>query len=226
MIHDMRYVVQGTMRQERRFDVLANHLANVGTAGFKGNVLSFDSMLRARMTVDMSQGVLQSTGNPLDLAISGDGFFRIQTDQGVRYTRNGSFTLDADGTLVNSDGQAVLGENGPLILDGADITINDIGEVEVDGTVAGRLRIVDFVARDRLEKEGNSLLVYRGPETDAAAPQRYRVTQGAVEQANIETVAEMTHMVETSRFYESLQKLMQTIDEMNAKAISDVGQVR
>ena len=99
MIHEMSYAVQGALRQEKRFEVLSNHLANVQTAGFKTQTLSFDDMLQAHMNIDFSQGTLVPTGNPLDLGLSGDGFFKIQTDQGVRYTRNGSFSLDPPGMV-------------------------------------------------------------------------------------------------------------------------------
>jgi len=222
----MSYAVQGAIRQERRFEVLANHMANVGTTGFKTQTLSFDDMLQAHMTIDTAQGDLLPTESPLDVAISGDGFFKIQTDQGPRYTRNGNFSLDARGVLVNSEGDAVLGENGPITIDGADISIGVNGEIEVDGSVTGKLRIVDFEMKEGLEKKGGSLFAYAGPETDEIPAERFEVKQGSLEQSNVETMMEMTRMIETNRYYESFQKLMQTIDELNAKAISEVGQVR
>lgn len=226
MIHDMSYAVQGAIRQEKRFEILANHMANAGTVGFKSQTLSFDDMLRAHMTIDMSQGDLRPTDNPLDLAISGDGFFRIQADQGIRYTRNGNFSFDDQGVLVNSEGFAVLGENGPITIDGENITVRDNGEIEVDSAVVDKLSIVSFESAERLVKEGASLFSYNGPVADETVPERFQIKQGALEQSNVETVTEMTRMIETNRYYESFQKLLQTIDELNAKAISEVGQVR
>jgi flagellar basal-body rod protein FlgG len=222
----MSYAVQGAIRQERRFEVLANHMANAGTTGFKTQTLSFDDMLRAQMTIDTSQGALLTTESPLDVAISGDGFFKIQTDQGVRYTRNGNFSLNTEGVLVNSEGYAILGENGPIIIEGDDVTIGVNGEIDVDGSTTGKLLIVDFKALEGLEKAGDSLFVYNGPETDETPAEHFEVKQGSLEQSNVETMVEMTRMIETNRFYESFQKLMQTIDELNAKAISEVGLVR
>jgi len=225
----MSYAVQGAIRQEKRFEVLANHMANSATTGFKTQVLSFDDMLQAHMTLDTSQGDLLATDNPLDLAISGDGFFKIQTDQGIRYTRNGNFGLNARGILVNSEGHAVLGTDGnPIAIDREDISdeevfINRNGEIEVDKAIVGTLDIVNFESTDRLKKESDSLLRYEGPQTDERVPDRFEVEQGQLEQSNVEVVKEMTNMIETNRYYESFQKLMQTIDELNAKVISDVG---
>jgi flagellar basal-body rod protein FlgG len=222
----MSYAVQGAIRQEKRFEILANHMANAGTTGFKAQTLSFDDMLQAHMTIDTTQGTLLPTDSPLDVAISGDGFFKIQTDQGVRYTRNGNFSLDAEGGLVNSEGDPVMGENGSITIDGTDISIGVNGEIEVDGSVTGKLLVVNFKMTQRLEKKGNSLFAYNGPATDEIPAERFEVRQGSLEQSNVETMVEMTRMIEANRFYESFQKLMQTIDEVNAKAISDVGLVR
>lgn len=231
MIHEMSYAVQGAIRQEKRFEVLSNHMANSATTGFKTQVLSFDDMLQAHMTLDTRQGDLISTENPLDLAISGDGFFKIQTDQGIRYTRNGNFGLDASGILINSEGHAVLSTSGaPITIDMEDyseeeIAINSAGEIELDEAILGTLDIVNFEATDKLKKEGNSLFKYEGPEADEKAPDVFEVKQGQLEQSNVEVVQEMTNMITTNRYYESFQKLMQTIDELNAKVISDVGRV-
>lgn len=225
MIHEMSYAVQGALRQEKNLEIQANHMANSATTGFKSQVLSFDEMLQAHMTLDTRQGDLVATESPLDLAISGDGFFKIQTDQGIRYTRNGNFSLDTGGTLVTGGGDVVLGDNGPITIDGNVITINDAGEIDVDETVVGTLKIVSFEAPEQLTKEGNSLLSYGGPETDEIVPAHIEVRQGRLEQSNVEVVREMTDMVTTNRFYESFQKLMQTIDELNAKAVSEVGKI-
>ena len=226
MIHEMSYAVQGALRQERRFEVLANHLANANTTGFKAQTLSFDDMLQAHMSIDTTQGDLLTTDSPLDVAISGNGYFKIQTDQGDRYTRNGNFSLNDQGELVNGEGDAVLSENGPITIDGTDISIGKNGEIDVDGSVAGKLLIVDFKMIGGLEKQGTSLFAYTGPKTDEIPAENFEVKQGSLEQSNVETVTEMTRMIETNRLYESFQKLMQAIDELNAKAISDVGLVR
>ncbi len=225
MIHDMSYAIQGALRQENHLEIQANHMANSATTGFKSQVLSFDEVFQAHMTLDTRQGDLVATESPLDLAISGDGFFKIQTDHGNRYTRNGNFSLNAEGTLVTSEGDAVLGENGPITIDGNVITISDTGEINVDETVVGTLKIVSFEAPEQLTKEGNSLLIHGGPEKDEIIPVDVKIRQRHLEQSNVEIIREMTSMVTTNRSYESFQKLMQTIDELNAKAVSEVGRI-
>ncbi len=230
MIQEMRYAVQGAIRQEKRLENITNHMANASTTGFKSQVLSFDDMLQAHMTIDTRQGDLVSTDSPLDLAISGDGFFKVQTDQGVRYTRNGNFGVNTDGVLITSEGNPVLGTHGPITIKGENVTIknvtiNDSGQIDVDNTVVGTLDIVTLKSTDKLRKVGNSLLAYDGPKTDETTPTHCEVKQGELEQSNVEVVKEMTNMIETNRFYESFQKLMQTIDELDGKVISDVGRV-
>jgi len=225
VIHDMSYAIQGALRQENHLEIQANHMANSATTGFKSQVLSFDEMFQAHMTLDTRQGDLVATESPLDLAISGDGFFKIQTDHGNRYTRNGNFSLNAEGTLVTSEGDPVLGENGPITIDGNVITISDTGEINVDETVVGTLKIVSFDAPEQLTKEGNSLLIHGGPEKDEIIQADSKIRQRHLEQSNVEIVREMTSMVTTNRSYESFQKLMQTIDELNAKAVTEVGRI-
>ena len=233
MIHDMTYAVQGALREERKFDVLSNHLANSSTTGFKSQTLSFDDMLQLHMKVNTAQGAINKTEAPLDVAISGGGYFKVETDHGVRYTRNGNFTLNSQGVLVTDRGAPVLSESGQRITidivnatDGGQVSIREDGEIEVDGTGTGKLALVDFVAPDRLRKEGDSLFAYDGPETDAITPVESTIEQGALEQSNVEVVPEMARMIEAHRFYESYQKLIQTVDDLNAKAVSEVGVVR
>ncbi|MBW2368704.1 MAG: flagellar hook-basal body protein [Deltaproteobacteria bacterium] len=226
MITEMSYAVQGALGQEKRFETIANHLANVNTTGYKAEILSFDEQLAAQMTIDFTQGSLQPTGNPLDLAISGEGFFKIQTDQGIRYTRNGTFALNQEGLLVTDQGNPVLGENGPITIDGDHINITETGDIQVDDEIVGKLSLVTFDNLAGFSKQADSLFVYGGAAQDempVVAP--VSVEQGALEQSNVQTMMEMTNMVETSRNYESYQKLIQTIDEMDAKAINEVGQV-
>jgi flagellar basal-body rod protein FlgF len=227
VIVEMGKAAQGALRLDKKFDIVANRLANAGTTGYKAEDLSFDAMFRAQMRVDLHPGDSVTTGNPLDISIMGDGFFKVQTPQGDRYTRNGTFTLDKDKTLVTQEGYRVLGENGPLSLDGASISITNEGEIAVDGTTVGKLKIVSFDDPKNLKKENNTLFSYSGnAATVEKPPKQLAVKQGALEQANVSVVEEMTRMVEISRQFETFQKLMQTYDEMDTKAVSDVGQVR
>jgi len=223
---EMGKAVQGASRFNQQFDIIANRLANAGTTGYKGESVTFDELLQPRMRIDLSQGDSQTTGNPLDLAILGDGFFKVQTPQGDRYTRNGTFSLDKEKYLVTQDGHRVLGEGGPIALDGEQIKISEGGDVNVDGSQVGKLKLVTFKAAEKLKKEGASFLSYMGDSQDELKPERTSVQQGVLEQSNVSVVSEMTRMIETTRSYESVQKIIQTYAEMDTKAVTEVGLVR
>jgi len=225
MILQMTRAVQGGLRQEKQFELISNHLANAGTNGFKADILSFDHMFKAKLTADLSQGPLVETGNKLDCAIDGKGFFKIQTAQGVRYTRDGNFSLSLDQTLVTKNGDEVMGDGGPISITGRNIYIAQNGEVSSDGEIVGRIALVDFQASDKLQKTGESLFVYNGPPGDETIPVETTVRQGSLEQPNISTAREMVKMINTHRMYEAYQKMIQTFDEVDSKVILEVGKL-
>ena len=218
--------VRGGLIQGRRFDIIANNLANVGTTGFKKDTLTFDRVLQEYVKTDLSQGNLRLTGNPLDIALEGDGFFKIETPQGVRYTRNGNFCLNTDGVLVTQNGDPVLGESGTVRIEDGDITIDTEGQIMVDKTVVDTLSVVTFMQPENLRKEGLSYSVYEGDQNGIINPGEMRVRQGYIEESNVTVVEEMSKMIETLRVYESYQKVIQTLDEASYKAINDVGRVQ
>ena len=194
---------------------------------------------------DFQQGSMRETENPFDVALSGTGFFCVQTPQGERYTRNGSFTLDDNGLLVTKDGLPVMGENGYIYL-----KLNNF-RIDADGTiyhnpryaedprrlvtmrendweeeeVVDRLRVVDFEEPRYLRKQGNSLWVnteYSGqPETVALGVDR-KVHSGFLETSNVNSVEEMVKMIELNRAYEANQKSLQAHDSLADKFINDV----
>ena len=225
MIQDITTIVQNALTQEMKFQNITNHLANASTTGFKADILSFDEELQAHSTVDFSQGDIRETGNVLDLALSGDGFFKIQTQQGIRYTRNGTFSLNRNNILVTENGDQVMGENGPISIQGSNVQINENGEVSVDNDQVGKLSIVTFSSKENLIKEGESLFEYTGEATDETSSETALVKQGSLEMPNTILVIEMTKMVETMRTYESYMKVLQTFDEVDTKLISELGRV-
>ena len=231
MIFDVTQVVQAGLRQERKMETIINHLANVNTTGFKADILSFDQMLQANMSIDFSQGGFIQTGNSLDLALNGDGFFKIETQRGIRYTRNGTFTLNSDNMLVTQNGDRVLGDKGPISIQGGRVEINDAGEIwaedEKTGTMGmvGKTAIVDFAQKNLFTKEGESLFIYNGSPLDETVPEGTLVQQGELEMPNVSTVMEMTKMIETMRGYESCMKTLQALDETDSKAINELGKV-
>jgi len=218
--------IRGSLVQGRRFDIITNNLANVGTTGFKKDTLIFDQTLQEYVKTDLSQGSLRLTGNPLDIAVEGDGFFEIETPRGIRYTRSGNFCLNADGVLVTKNGAPVLGKNGSILIGKGDITIDTQGQIKVDEKVVDTLSVVRFVRPERLRKEGLSYCVYNGDQNEIVKPEKVLVKQGCLEESNVMVVEEMTKMIETLRTYESYQKIIQTFDETSNKAINDVGRVQ
>jgi flagellar basal-body rod protein FlgG len=234
--------------QRVRMGLLSNNLANINTTGFKIDKVAFrtegdgaapgetvdgdalDAGERMKLAVipmtmrtDFSQGPLQSTGNPLDLAIQGDGFFSIQTARGMRYTRGGSFTLDAEGRLTTHEGDPVMGEGGEIAIEGAEIEVDGDGNILIDGQIADKLRIVEIADKEALKKEGANLFVL-DEKKGVAEPVEYAgIHQGFLERSNAHAVKIMTDLIEVMRGYESYQKIIRTLDEINSKLIAGVG---
>lgn len=217
MLLEMTRAAQAGLRKERQYELISNHLANAGTTGYKKDILTFDQMMKAKLTTDHSNGDLRITGNELDLALTEQGFFKIQTPAGIRYTRNGNFTLDTENQLVTGQGDLVLGQGGPITIAGSDVHISSVGEILSDGEAVDTLVIANFNSTEQLEKEGQNYFVYKGDPNDEVEPDTIKVVQGSLESANISTVVEMTKMIETQRMYETISKMMHTLDEIDSK---------
>jgi len=223
MIPAIYNIIEGVLVQKLRFDSIANNMANIGTAGFKKDFLSFDQTLSRyyKSSVDHGQGPILATGNPLDLAIERRGFFKIVTPEGPRYTRSGSFSQDADGVLTTPSGNPVMGENGPVQIAGGTVSIDARGAVRVDGQPVDRLNIVDFNDLSLLEKAGGGLFSHPGGENAEQPADDAVIHQGCIEQANVDPTEEMIKMVETFRAYEANTKAIQAVDEMTRKLINN-----
>ncbi len=220
MLLEMTRAAQTGLRKERQYELITNHLANANTPGYKREILSFDQMMKASLSTDFSDGDVRQTGNKLDLALSGEGFFKILTPEGPRYTRNGNFSLNSEGQLVTQNGNPVLGDGGVVIIQGQDVYINETGGIFVDGAETGNVLVVNFQDKGALEKKGASLFAFNGNPLDEVPVDNVRVLQGGLESANLSTVKEMTKMIETHRLFETAQKMMRTIDELDGKANS------
>jgi flagellar basal-body rod protein FlgG len=217
--------IRGCLIQQATFDMVANNLANTGTTGFKKDFLFLDEAQEVNAKSIMAQGNIRHTGNPLNLALAGEGFFKVDTPNGIRYTRNGSFYLNAQGGLITSNGDPVLGTGGPVSIEGTDITIDTTGRIEVDGTEVDTLAIVSFEQPENLQKEGDSYYVYVGDANEEPQPTETSVQQGYLEESNVMVTEEMIRMVEALRNFESYVKVLQTFDEVNAEVINEVGKL-
>jgi flagellar basal-body rod protein FlgF len=229
----------------RELDVIANNLANLGTTGFKGENVLFEQYLgsgarennfpipdqrvafvvdRATRT-DFAQGALEQTGNKLDVAIDGPGFLVVETPRGERYTRNGSFALAANGELVNADGNRVIGESGPIVLEPADtdITIARDGSVSTKGGERGRIKMVRFEAGQQLSKEGGNL--FSTSAQPLPVEPRTSLIQGAIEKSNVRPIQEIGRMIEVTRAYTTLANLLSRTDELRGNAINKLAEV-
>ena len=174
------------------------------------------------INTDFSQGGLQVTSNPLDLAIRGEGFFEIQTPDGLRYTRDGSFSVDREGFIITKDGHQVLGQNGPIrLLSEGDVKIDPQGVVIMGGEVLDTIRVVSFNDLDGLTKQGDNLYV----SGEAAFEADGEVVQGALEGSNLNTVTEMVDLITAFRAYEASQRVIKTHDETLEKAVNDIARL-
>ena len=240
---------------QRELDVVANNIANINTTGFKADGAVFGEFLqnransepfsaperRTRMVLDsvswhdMSQGTIQQTGGPLDVAIDGEGMMVVQTARGERYTRNGAFQLNNIGELVTLAGDKIMGDNGPIILQPTDrdIAITKDGTVKVregqsltSDSTRGKLRLVTFANPQELRKDGAATFaapdgVPPTPLPDGSA----HVVQGSIEKSNVRPVVEMSRMIELTRAYTEVATLLQQQGELRKNSIQQLAEV-
>jgi flagellar basal-body rod protein FlgF len=239
-------VTSGALAALTRLDAVAQNLANVGTPGYKaervlfrvrpldeGTAVAPSDVARTAAQVaevatirDFSQGPVRSSGNPLDVAFTGPGFFVVSTPRGERYTRQGTFTLDGQGFLVTQGGHRVQGESGDIQLPDGPVAIGSDGTVKVNASQVGRLKVVDFGEKPALVAEGHALF---SPAPGAvAAPvdaTAVRLEPGAIEAANIDAVAGLVELIEVSRGFEAYMQAMSRLDQVAERSITDIGRV-
>jgi len=219
-------------------DLIANNLANAGTTGFKSDrefygvyqaaeAVESDSRmpLIERQWTDFSQGTLDPTGNPLDVALTGKGFFAVDGPSGPLYTRNGNFHLSPTGRLITAEGYPVRAGNGATLTlaTGKSIEISGDGTVRQDGTVIGQLEVVDFTSTAGLSKAGSTYFRNSLPAPPQAAGTA--VEQGKLEASNVGSADAAVGLVNVMRQFEMLQKAVNLGAEMNRRAVEEVARV-
>jgi flagellar basal-body rod protein FlgF len=244
--------LSGQLGAMKAMEVTANNLANMTTPGFRAERVQFEtvvskeySKLSAGMTntdvrmpsysspasflnirgtfTDLSQGGIETSGNPLDVAIQGPGLFVVNTPDGERYTRAGNFTLDATGRLVTQQGHAVQGSSGDILINGSEVSVTASGEVIVDQTQVAQLRLVDAKPGTLLRESG---MLFKIAEGQAVADvEKIQVQGGALEGSNVNAVRELTDMIMASRLFESFQKSQESGSRMSELRNSRVGSV-
>jgi len=243
MLSGMLDAVQGCLKEEMRMSIISNNLANVNVMGFKKDVISFQDLLKAaeggtdndtksidqalvQIKTDISQGDIRFTGNTLDFAIYGEGFFKVDTPDGMLYSRKGNFTLDNVGFLTTQEGYKVMGEGGPIGIFGNQIHVNDKGVITADGAEVGRIDMVTFENASALVKDGMSCYRNVSGEPETPVDSDTKIQQGYVELSNVNVAEEMVNMIHCSRAFEGYQKAIQVLDGVNNKAINEVSRLR
>lgn len=225
-------------------DTIANNLANASTVGFRAGHNVFHSVLAGAKnghesqlnqamndygtlsgtTLDMTQGALQKTGNDLDLAIEGAGFFQVQTARGTMYTRNGSFMVSATGQLTTSNGDPVLGDQGGITMLPGPVSISPDGTISSNGAVAGKLKLVQFPAGTDISEAGNNY--YSAPPKTAIPATDSLVQQGVLESSNVNPVASMVELIGAQRSAEMMQRAMSMFSsDMDKTATTELPKV-
>ena len=232
---------------EDRQAVIANNIANAAPAGFKRqNAIdegfkeiflgAFGSASRLnaergpgggmKMTnvyTDYATGPIGMTGNPLHIALQGPGFLAVETPAGERFTRNGEFTVNAEGQLTTTDGYPILSDGGALDVNGGNVEFNSDGTVLVNNETVGKLRLVELDDPSLLERFGQSLF---GPVESAGAPRpgdNTSVVPGGLEGSNVQIPFEMAQMTLGLRMYNANQKVINSVDETMGRLINEVG---
>ena len=228
MISGMYNLIDGSMTQQLRFETIANNMANSNTNGFKKDIISFYEALdmQSNSNTDFSPGPLRYTGNELDVALSSKGFFKIETPNGLRYTRDGAFSINAEGILVTGNGDTVLGQSGPITLENVEVYIGRDGQVVVNNESVDKILVVDFDEPQLLRKEGGSYYSYQGENNGISTAPDAEIQHKYLENSNVNPTQEVIKMIETYRAFESVEKAIQSIDALTGKMVNDYGSVQ
>ncbi len=249
MIRGIYTAAMGMLLDMSKVDTTANNLANIETVGYKKDKLIYRayqdraiyalpdrrrpignltySAVLDDVFLDTSQGVIQQTGNLLDLAIDSDGYFALQGENNIYYTRAGNFKLDTQGYIVNPDGLRLLDENGQSIQFQDGYSIDQDGYIKDSfNNIITRLGLYTFENSSGLRKIGYTLFVPTDESGEAVAAENFRILSGYIELSNVNALVEMTKLIEAQRHFEISQKVVVVEDEVLAKLTSQVGSLR
>ncbi|MFA5523153.1 MAG: flagellar hook-basal body complex protein [Tissierellales bacterium] len=178
-----------------------------------------------KIAIDYTSGITTDTGGKYDFAIQGDGFFKIQTANGLAYTRDGSFTTDENGQLLTKEGYQVLGQNGPIVLGQSSFAVSETGDIIVEGQVENTLDIVNIGNKEYLRKQGNNLYTILENIEPEESIFTGHLLHGYLESSNVNTIKEMVNLITAQRSYESSQKIIQAQDQLLDKVVNELGRM-
>jgi len=244
MVNGIYTARNGMILLQEMVDNTTNSLANANTTAFKKSITASLTESRNRRNdqgllhhdeshwmsenrIDWEQGAMVKTDNPMDVAIEGNGFFQVETPDGVRYTRTGNLTRNGMGEVVTLQGFKVLDQGGsPIRADGSKLQVSANGKVTVDDQAVGQLAVVDFEDRKDLQKDGQN--TYKLSDDSTQKPQlaeNFQVKQGYVEGSNVNVVSSMVELIRFQRNYELDQKAVLSEDETLQKAVNEIGRL-
>ena len=247
MINGIYLATSGMNVEQKRMDVLSNNLANINTAGYKKEKLVFQvykdrqisntsnnnqlgnysgGIIIGQNLVDLSDGNVRYTGNNLDFCVNGKNFFVVAAPDGQQYmTKDGSFSLNSEGFLVNKDGYFVLGNNGNIQMTGpGDLSVDEKGNITFNQINIGNFSVNSVTNAEDISMIGSSYFVLKNGAA-LAANTDVSIKQGYIETSNVNGVSEMVDMISITRSYEANQKILNMQDEILKKAANEVGKV-
>jgi flagellar basal-body rod protein FlgF len=237
MENTIQQVVDRWNQRIEQLDSVTNNLANAGSLGYKSFRIRFNELTSATpaasqttiftntINTDFSRGAIQATGNPLDAAIEGEGFFAIQTASGIAYTRRGSFSVNKSGDLVNDNSENVLSTTGSKInITGGTVQIGGEGDIFVDGRKVDNLKIVKFTDKTKLERLPGCM--FHDPGTAGLAEvKKPEIHAEHVEMSNVNVVGEMVQLINVQRMIEFYQKNMQAVSDLDKLSSNRIGRL-
>ena len=229
MSDPIRSAAQGLRYWELKQAAMSNNLANVATSGFKAETVYAQLAQGPGPTgagdTDFSEGAREETGRPLDVAIEGAAFFVVRTPNGERYTRDGSFSMNADGVVVDKGGNAVLGRDGqPILLPPGSVEILATGEIQIDGAPLAAFKLESPPSGTRLAREGGVyFLPPVGPRRTAT--EEVRVHQGQLEESNVDPITGMVDMLTIQRNHSALQRTITVADGIEGRIANDIARI-
>ena len=219
----------------KNIEIVANNLANINSTGYKRELPFAEYLTRAenkdvKQITDFTEGMFTSTGSPLDLAISGDGFFVVKTDKGREITKNGKFSLTDDGFLVNAMGNKVMSARGEINISESTfdknkpLVITKQGEIKLGEDTVDRIMIVTVEKPEKLVRTESQNFYQSDEDYKAADEEKFNVIQGYLEESNTNPILEMQAMIGINKDYETSQKILTSMDRVMGMA-NEVGKV-